>query len=283
VEHWVCAACKSFNVQRAQRCYSCNMPRAQSEAGGAAVKAGAAWAPESVTGEARAAAEAAGMAVKSTDTRAKLTLAIIPAVMAASVVRYIAGVVTGSEAILTNFSGWEDPEIPLGLLLLVRGAESTLFAIGVAAFLWWLSAVVDNIPALGGGWPPVSGRGAIGWWFVPGANVFQGPRIIADAHERLAVSGRTGAWLVGAWWASFLVSAIFERVLRYGIEFFVFVEDPAMIARLALISGTVRLVLFLAAGFLAMKIVMEIEASQEVRIDALNGNAPVATSLPATA
>ena len=275
MEHWICAACKSLNVPRAQRCYSCNMPRAQSEAGGAAITAGKAWTPESVSKDVRTAAEAAGMTVTPTDGRAKLVLALIPIVMIASVVRYVIGMAIGSEVILTNFSGLDDPSTPWGLVILVRGAETVLFGAGIAAFLWWLSAVVDNIPALGGGWPPVSGRGAIGWWFVPGANLFQGPRIVADAHERLAVSGRTGVWLVGAWWGSFLLSGIFERLLRYAVEFFVFVEDPETVARLAIISGTVRLILFLVAGFLAMKIVIEIEASQDVRIQALKGGQPV--------
>lgn len=74
------------------------------------------------------------------------------------------------------------------------------FILGAVAPLAWLSRLVENIPALGGGTPTSSPRGAIGWWFVAIAILCRPDRIAADARRRLAPSAAealTGLVLAG--------------------------------------------------------------------------------------
>ena len=98
--------------------------------------------------------------------------------------------------------GWDTLSATLqGLYLIV-------FIGCVIAYLAWLSRAVDNAPAIGAGAPEHSPRGAIGWWFVPFANLIVPYQIVTDLHHRLAVGddvGRARGLLLG-WWLVWLVS-----------------------------------------------------------------------------
>lgn len=275
MDGWFCTNCKSLNLARSTRCYSCNVPKEHSEAGTA--QAVGTWKPTDVPKEARSAVSAAGLAYESSAARARIVVPLIAAVMVLSIARFAIGVATGTPLLLTNYSGGLTDTLPLTTLILVRGSELAVYGVAIAAFLWWLSRVVANIPALGGGWPPVSPTGAIGWWLVPGANLFQGPRIVADAHERLHVDGRPGTWLVGLWWGSFLGTYLIERAATWIVS--IFSPEAAEATPIFVVAGTLREILFLAAGAFAIWIVNEIEALQETRSAALEGvPAPLATA-----
>jgi hypothetical protein len=99
--------------------------------------------------------------------------------------------------------------------------KSTMFAarlyFGAAAvtavvFLPWLSRTVSNVPVLGGGTPSVTPLWAIGWWFIPIANLVKPYQIVRDLHDRMAspTSSAGGGWILMAWWiCSVLGNAIF--------------------------------------------------------------------------
>lgn len=268
MDGWFCTNCKSLNLARSTRCYSCNVPKEHSDAGTA--QAAVRWNPIDIPPETRSAASAAGLTYESSAPRARLVVPLIAAVMILSVVRFAIGAATGTPLLLTNYSGGiTEVSLSLETILLVRGIELAVYGVAILAFIWWLSRVVANTPALGGGWPPVSPTGAIGWWFVPGANLFQGPRIVADAHERLHLDGRPGTWLVGLWWACFLGTYLVERVVTWVVAFFS--TEAAEATPIFVIAGTLRELLFLAAGAFVIWIVYEIEALQETRSAALEG------------
>ena len=92
----------------------------------------------------------------------------------------------------------------------------TAIALAIA-FLMWLSRTVEVIPALGAGTPADSPRWAIGWWFVPFANLWKPYTVVREAWDRLATPARLAdAKLVLAWWLTWLASSIVARFVSYG-------------------------------------------------------------------
>jgi hypothetical protein len=78
------------------------------------------------------------------------------------------------------------------------------------AYLAWLSRAVANVPALGGGTPIRSPRGAIGWWFVPIASWFVPFQIVTDLHDRLATGtdADRARPLLLSWWLLWVVGNV---------------------------------------------------------------------------
>lgn len=117
--------------------------------------------------------------------------------------------VVGDMATASYFSVLEWSE----QVALWAGFSLLLLVASAVTFLAWLSRVVENVPALGGGTPLVGPRGAILWWFAPGANLFQPYRIVADVWRRLAPTpAERGTALVVAWWVLWVVAAVVDRV-----------------------------------------------------------------------
>ena len=98
-------------------------------------------------------------------------------------------------------SAFDDLRQAVGFLVLT-------FVLGSAiSVLAWLSRVVDNVPPLAGSTPRRSPREAIGWWFVPVANVVVPFQIVSDAVQRLRSGADEGAErLIQPWWGLFLLA-----------------------------------------------------------------------------
>jgi hypothetical protein len=151
-----------------------------------------------------------------------------------------------------------------------------VYAITVIAFLAWLSRSVDNVPALGGGWPKVTPRWAIGWWFVPGANLLRPYQIVKDMSRRLAlVSESSRDRLIYLWWLVW-ISANIAGLLPAGVK----VNDlPSWSQWLDLsMYGDV---LKLAAAILAIAVVRRIQHRANARAVTLGRSS--ASSLQADA
>jgi len=81
------------------------------------------------------------------------------------------------------------------------------------AFLAWLSRTVDNVPTLRAGRPLVTPQWAIGWWFVPFANLVKPYQIVRDLHDRLATSiSSGGGWIILAWWVSWVLGTVVSQI-----------------------------------------------------------------------
>jgi len=92
-----------------------------------------------------------------------------------------------------------------------------LFLIGLIAtaisYLAWLSRAVDNIPSLTGRTPQNTPRWAIGWWFVPFANLFKPYQVVKEVQLLLAQPGvRVGTALTLAWWLTWAIGNVFAGI-----------------------------------------------------------------------
>jgi hypothetical protein len=182
----------------------------------------------------------------------------------------------------------EDLLARLRVVLLLLGGELVAWILAFVAWGAWLSRVVSNVPALGGGWPRSSSQAAFVSAIVPGYNLYSATSILRDAMDRLSESGKTRMGLLTAWWI-FLLLAILPIIglipgpvflirLAYRLLIDLVVGVVAAITHsdlsATLVANAVNGALLLIAATLAILLVNHIEALQEAR-------APIAKADPA--
>ena len=89
------------------------------------------------------------------------------------------------------------------------GLETLLTIVAIIFFFVWLYRVVAMLIARGDR-PRYSPGMAVGCWFIPFANFVMPPMAIADAWRRVL---RTGAGVVGGFWALYLVNMVLQVFL----------------------------------------------------------------------
>ena len=191
---WVCPTCSSINRQRNPRCYKCGGP--QSAATG-------------VLADVRT--ERAIEARALVPYRSSLLRAIVAAAFIVAVA--VLGVVVLIESI--GVVQYIRDEIPILLQTgeidraeLIRRASGaivpallrTVAAIGaILFFAAWLSRVIMNVPALGGGTPGATPTKAFLYPLIPIWNLFKTPSIVQDALYRLDPTAGGFFMLLVAW------------------------------------------------------------------------------------
>lgn len=96
----------------------------------------------------------------------------------------------------------------------LAGAYVLAFVGTAIAFLAWLSRTVDNVPPLSHSLPAVTPRWAIGWWFIPFANLVKPYQIVKDVHRRLATETQSGgSEIILVWWLVWLGGSLVGTVL----------------------------------------------------------------------
>jgi Ca2+/Na+ antiporter len=108
----------------------------------------------------------------------------------------------------------------IGLMSMTWVAHLPLLIITAVFFLIWLYKATQNIEALGAradytpGW-------AVGWWFIPFANLVMPYKVVKDVWEKSdpEVREETEYWhrfdaglLFGSWWAFWIISRIAGRI-----------------------------------------------------------------------
>jgi hypothetical protein len=143
------------------------------------------------------------------------------------------------------------------------------------AFLAWLSRSVANAPALGAGIPPSSPRAAIGWWFVPFANLVKPYQIVKDLYERVALMGDPRRWtrLVLAWWLLYLLGNLVGNV---GSRLYA-QDDELEVFRTAFVVLAFGHFVSAIAAVLAILVIRRIQTGE----DQLAGRMPVAAPVRA--
>jgi len=201
---------------------------------------------------------------RSSDVRARVALVSVGLTMAATGL-VGAGMVFGID-LANRFDSVSRSDINQWRRLVdsMTGFYVAAYVVSVPTFLAWLSRVVDNVPALGGGKPSVSSAGAIGWWFVPIVNLFKPCLIVADVWRRLATRPReAGAGPVLAWWVLWLGGLLVMQLVAA-------VPEPTADAwRRVLIVQSAALVAQVVAGGLLLWIIRGIERRSETRMAAL--------------
>lgn len=202
---WVCSTCHSINRQRDTRCYKCGASQDEATGEGAGLRVE------------QALQTRAYVRYRSAWLRGLIAAVLILAVAALGVVIMLASIdtalwVRGQVASLVGGARFNEAELLRRTQGLIVPALIRL-GLAVAALVYfgaWLSRVVMNIPALGGGVPNTSPTRAFIYPLIPIVNLIKVPGIVQDALYR--VDPKSGgvfmlslAWfgLVGSWIISF--------------------------------------------------------------------------------
>jgi Domain of unknown function (DUF4328) len=217
---WVCSQCSSVNRSRSSGCYKCKAPQSQATGAMAGVRVESAIANRMYVRYRSGRflfVMAAGLILAVAGLGLLLTLASLADIDdARGVIAALAsGATVDDAAILERSNRLADPElVHLGLAIAA-----------VIAFGLWLSRVISNIPALGGGRPGTTPTRAFVYTLIPVWNLFKVPGMIQDALYRL--DSRAGgfwmvmiAWfgLVGSWIVAFFANIVIGISLASDIE-----------------------------------------------------------------
>jgi hypothetical protein len=167
----------------------------------------------------------------------------------------------------------------LRLLLLLLGGEFVAWIVAFVAWGAWLSRVVSNVPALGGGWPRSSSDAAFVSAIVPGYNLYSATSILRDAMVRLSEAGKARMGLLTAWWIFLLLAVlpiiglipgpVFLIRLGYRLLIDLVVGLVAAITHsdlsATLVANAVNGLLLLVAATLAILLVNHVEDLQHAR------------------
>jgi hypothetical protein len=178
-DFWACRVCRSINPIRSDRCYSCHTPRAV---------AGARPTDLSVTE--REPPPAITSVYRSTEARAvAVSIATIGFILATFLALWVTWTIGDARAVdgrraaeLVQAERW-----PLLLLAPITGV------LALVAYAAWISRVVENLPALGGGYSRVSPTMAFIEPLIPGVNLYSLPARTAEAVRKLEGASQTFA------------------------------------------------------------------------------------------
>jgi hypothetical protein len=275
---WVCGNCRSINPEGTSRCYSCRAPRAlavTAEDRGVAIKVD----PQASPAQAAKIARQGGATYRSSATRALIVQLLIVAVTLVSLLE-----IAVLEATLVSLASETASDADLAasgrILLLLLGGEFVAWIVAFIAWGAWLSRVVSNVPALGGGWPRSSSDAAFVSAIVPGYNLYSATSILRDAMVRLSEAGKARMGLLTAWWI-FLLLAILPIVglipgpiflIRLGYRLLIDLVVGLVSAithsdlSASLVANAVNGLLLLIAATLAILLVNHIEGLQDARV-----------------
>jgi len=177
----------------------------------------------------------------------------------------LAGVQIAVPNIQAGDSGLTIPFLLIGMIAVVEGLARLAT---VVMFLVWLFRIYTNFPALGVRNLDFSPGWAVGWWFIPFANLLKPYQVVTEAWREsdpefdpefgyLSSSGGS-SWQFTAWWGTFILGNITSRVGDAVIG------DPATVSLYPYVL--VLTVLFLSvSAMLAIWIVRNTTSRQDVR------------------
>lgn len=162
-------------------------------------------------------------------------------------------------------SGLTIPFLLIGLISLVEG----LSRLGtIVMFLIWLYRIYVNFPSLKVQHLDFTPGWAVGWWFIPFANLVKPYQVVTEAWREsdpefdeqfgFLTSSGGSSWQFPAWWGTFILGNICSRIGDAAIQ------DPRAIGAYPYIL--IITVLFLTtSAVLAIWIVRDTTARQDAR------------------
>jgi hypothetical protein len=293
---WVCGNCRAIN-RRSSRCYSCRAPRALAvdpRSGISPIQAGDRSAPAEL---ARIAREG-GATYRSSALRAAFVEMTIIVVTGLHLARL--GPVIGLVPLMQRWDAGEFTAANYQVFNALGATQSALLVGELIAWVFafiawgaWLSRVLANVPALGGGWTRSSPREAFFSSVIPFYNLFWMPAAVRDAVARLSAPGTARDGLVSAWWLTLVSAGLPLLRLLPGPRFRIRLGFQAaeFLLIVLFVGGTripftltnlyvalVYVILLLPAALLAIAVVQHIEKLQSARVVALASAAPGAPS-----
>ncbi len=163
----------------------------------------------------------------------------------------------------------ESVPVTYALIGIVAIFQILLRVLTIVFFLIWLHRAFKNLPALAAQNLEFSPGWAIGWWFIPFANLVKPYQIMgelwnasdSDYDPELFLSNQIGtSSIIGWWWGLFIIGSIIGRI-----------SDSLSDANLSysLVALMIYCVLHGAAAFLVITIIKKITLEQELRFQKL--------------
>jgi Domain of unknown function (DUF4328) len=259
---WVCGSCHSINRQRGDKCYKCGATQAKAATGEmATLRQEQAVVSRTVVAyrPARALMFATALFLV---ILAGINLASIP--QALEIQAFVTGQLDKLAATGTVDEGAYNARlaefVPLRLAGIVVVVPALLF------FAVWLSRVVSNVPALGGGVPGTSAGRALVATLTPIVNLLTVPGTLQDVLYRL--DPKAGglmmiaiAWvgLVGSWIVSFVARWYLDLRLTFDVSNAESIEERIASVRGLMTAATVIDIatsIFVAIGALVLVMIM---------------------------
>ncbi len=163
----------------------------------------------------------------------------------------------------------------LSIWLLFSGLISLVllpaFIFSVVTFLMWLFRIFTNLPAVGSDQTEFTPGWAVGWWFIPFANLvkpFQAVRTawsenepdVETDSEFLSSIQSSAPTFVGIWWAFWIIGNIISN-LTSRLELAAKPGEEAILGY----AGIIESLVWIVAAVLAIKVVLGITDRQETR------------------
>jgi hypothetical protein len=212
---WVCSQCSSINRQRSSNCYKCKAPQSMATGAMAEVRVESAIANRMYV-RYRSGRFLFIMAAGLILAVGMLGLLIVLASLSdLDLVRKVihaaaSGATVDDSEILSRSNRLAGPQlVHLGLAVAA-----------VLAFALWLSRVISNIPALGGGVPGTTPTRAFIYTLIPIWNLWKVPGMVQDALYRLDAQAGGFFMIVIAWFGlvgSYLVSVVANIVISVAL------------------------------------------------------------------
>jgi hypothetical protein len=171
---------------------------------------------------------------------------------------------------------WVDEDLPANAIEWAWIAFSALagliylplFVITVVFYCLWISQANKNARALGAQGMEFTPGWAVGWWFVPIANLVKPYQAVSEVYKASDPEAKPGSWqfgdmpsLFGLWWAAWIIGNILSNIETR----MVFSSDPDIVFMGAWL-GVVANLIGIVAAYLAMKVVHVIHARQEQKV-----------------
>lgn len=157
------------------------------------------------------------------------------------------------------------------LYVLVALLHIVIFVITAVLFLMWLHRVYRNLPALGAQSMETTPGWAVGYFFIPFANLVKPFHVVREIWNKSDPQAETlegfGSYssgtpaLVGWWWAFWIIANVSARIADRIAGDSETVGGMILAARLGIAAD----VLFLVAGVLAILVVRKIDERQEAK------------------
>lgn len=168
-----------------------------------------------------------------------------------------------------NLNGAESIPVTYVLLGIIALFQILARILTIVVFLIWLHRAFKNLPALAAQNLEFSPGWAVGWWFIPFANLVKPYQIMSelwnagdsDYDPELFLSNRIGTpSIIGWWWGFFIIGGIIGRI-----------SDSLSNANLSysLVALMIYCVLHGIAAFLIITIIRKITREQDLRFEKL--------------
>ncbi len=215
---WVCSTCHSINRQRGSRCYKCGAKQEQGSAVLADVRTQAAIQTRALVPYRRSILRAI---IAAAFIVAYAVLGVVVLFESLPAVQYL----RDQTPIILQTGRIDQGELfRLASRAVVPALLQTVCGIGALLFFAaWLSRVIMNVPALGGGTPGATPTKAFIYPLIPFWNLFKTPPMIQDALYRLdpraggffmilvAWIGLVGSAIIGfiaGWWVNLRLATV---------------------------------------------------------------------------